>query len=126
MGWGKAARRRSALADRPEKDGSQCAMCLRQLRALGPVATPAAQNGGRMKTNQATLFDDLPQPARPAAVTLPPSRPQFICHEEHGTVINQRRSDGYIDASAMCRAHGKLFADFLRLDWVGEVLQELE
>jgi hypothetical protein len=40
----------------------------------------------------------------------------FIHHEHHGVTINQRPSDGYIDATAMCAAYGTEFYQFSRTD----------
>jgi len=40
----------------------------------------------------------------------------LIPHVYNGEVIGQRRQDGYVNATAMCQANGKLFADYIRLD----------
>ena len=39
----------------------------------------------------------------------------LIPHKVAGGVVEQRRKDGYINATAMCSASGKLFADYNRL-----------
>lgn len=39
----------------------------------------------------------------------------LIEHEVRGTPVPQRSKDGYIDATAMCRIAGKLWADYSRL-----------
>jgi len=49
----------------------------------------------------------------------------FISHDANGVLILQRRNDGYIDATAMCRAYNKLFADWQRLDQTKEWLSAL-
>lgn len=43
----------------------------------------------------------------------------------NGITIEQRDSDGYVNATAMCQAGGKLFADYFRLDATKEFLSEL-
>lgn len=40
---------------------------------------------------------------------------ELIPHQVAGRIIEQRRGDGYINATAMCVATGKLFADYSRL-----------
>jgi hypothetical protein len=50
---------------------------------------------------------------------------QLIPHETEGGVINQRVSDGYVNATAMCKSAGKLFADYARLKNTQEFLDEL-
>jgi hypothetical protein len=40
-------------------------------------------------------------------------------------LIHQRKCDGYFDATAMCQAVGKLFADYRRLDTTEEFLKVL-
>lgn len=40
---------------------------------------------------------------------------KLIEHEVQGNPVQQRASDGYINATAMCRAAGKLWADYNRL-----------
>ena len=42
-----------------------------------------------------------------------------------GEVINQRAKDGYINATAMCKAAGKRFFDFHRLDTTEAFLDAL-
>ena len=42
-------------------------------------------------------------------------RLDLIPHDYRGSVIGQRAKDGYINATAMCRAAGKAFADYERL-----------
>jgi hypothetical protein len=51
--------------------------------------------------------EDLPRARNPVL---------YICHEVEGIQIDQRRDDGYIDATAMCRAYGKLFHEWMRLE----------
>jgi len=45
--------------------------------------------------------------------------------EFNGVKIRQRTSDNYLDATAMCQANGKLFADYERLKTTQEFLGEL-
>ena len=40
---------------------------------------------------------------------------KLIEHEVRGSPVQQRASDGYISATAMCRIAGKLWADYARL-----------
>ncbi len=49
----------------------------------------------------------------------------LIPHEVENTLINQRAIDGYVNATAMCKAVGKLFADYSRLKNTQEFLEEL-
>lgn len=49
----------------------------------------------------------------------------LIQHEANGSVINQRSSDGYINATALCKAVGKLFKDYTANKNTKEFLEEL-
>jgi hypothetical protein len=49
----------------------------------------------------------------------------LIDHRVDDFIIHQRKPDGYFDATAMCRAVGRLFADYRRLDTTQEFLNEL-
>jgi hypothetical protein len=49
----------------------------------------------------------------------------LIPHEVENTLINQRAVDGYVNATAMCKAVGKLFADYSRLKTTQEFMKEL-
>ena len=49
----------------------------------------------------------------------------LIPHEVEGNVINQRASDGYINATAMCKSVSKQFNDYSRLKSTKEFLIEL-
>lgn len=44
---------------------------------------------------------------------------------DDGLIVAQRAVDGYINATAMCQAAGKLFADYRRLGTTDEYLKEL-
>jgi len=48
-----------------------------------------------------------------------------ISHNFNDTKIKQRQSDGYLDATAMCKATGKLFADYRRLKVSQEFVEAL-
>ncbi|WP_085581961.1 KilA-N domain-containing protein [Thalassospira mesophila] len=50
---------------------------------------------------------------------------QLIPHAINDSVINQRASDGYVHATAMCRVVGKQFNDYRRLVATHEFLDEL-
>ena len=50
---------------------------------------------------------------------------QMIVRDFHGNAINQRASDNYFDATAMCRAAGKLFKDYRRNQATQEFLATL-
>lgn len=39
---------------------------------------------------------------------------ELVPHVYQGSLIEQRAADGYINATAMCKAAGKLFADYAR------------
>lgn len=50
---------------------------------------------------------------------------KVIMHEIHGVQIGQRKIDGYINATAMCKAGGKKLNDYLRLKSTKEYFQVL-
>ncbi len=50
---------------------------------------------------------------------------QLIPHQVGSSLINQRAIDGYVNATAMCKAVGKLFADYRRLAVTTAFLEEL-
>lgn len=49
----------------------------------------------------------------------------LIEHEVDNTLIHQRAADGYVNATAMCKAVGKLFNDYSRLGSTQAFLNEL-
>jgi KilA-N domain len=49
----------------------------------------------------------------------------LISHRVDGQLIEQRKIDGYINATAMCKAASKLFADYSRLRTTEAFLKEL-
>ena len=49
----------------------------------------------------------------------------LISHQVQNSVVEQRAVDGYINATAMCKAAGKLIADFTRLKTTKEFLEAL-
>lgn len=49
----------------------------------------------------------------------------LIPHEVEDTLINQRAIDGYVNATAMCKAVGKQFSDYSRLGVTTAFLDEL-
>jgi hypothetical protein len=49
----------------------------------------------------------------------------LISHEIENTLIHQRAVDGYVNATAMCKAVGKNFADYRRLAGTEAFLREL-
>lgn len=49
----------------------------------------------------------------------------LIPHRVDGELIEQRKIDGYINATAMCRAAGRLFGDYARLKTTDAYLREL-
>ncbi|WP_242689539.1 KilA-N domain-containing protein [Photorhabdus cinerea] len=49
----------------------------------------------------------------------------LIPHEIEGEVIHLRAKDGYINATAMCKSAGKLFADYARVKTTTAFLHEL-
>lgn len=49
----------------------------------------------------------------------------LILHTFNDTSIYQRATDGYLDATAMCQANGKLFADYRRLQSTEDFLYDL-
>ncbi len=49
----------------------------------------------------------------------------LINHEVRGELVHQRASDGFINATAMCKAAGKLWSDYRRLNTTENFLTEL-
>lgn len=49
----------------------------------------------------------------------------YISHNTDGEIINQRAKDGYVNATAMCKAAGKLWNDYYRLSTTQPFLDEL-
>lgn len=49
----------------------------------------------------------------------------LIAHQVQNSVVEQRAADGYINATAMCKATGKLMADYTRLKSTKEFLDAL-
>ena len=49
----------------------------------------------------------------------------LISHQVQGSIIEQRAADGYINATAMCKAAGKQMNDYTRLDTTKAFLKEL-
>jgi hypothetical protein len=50
----------------------------------------------------------------------------LLSHEFKTTPISQREEDGYIDATSLCKASGKQFNDYSRLDTTKDFLKALE
>ncbi|WP_286974973.1 KilA-N domain-containing protein [Pseudomonas sp.] len=50
---------------------------------------------------------------------------ELITRQVEGALIHQRALDGYVNATSMCSASGKLFADYARLKATGEFMDEL-
>jgi hypothetical protein len=51
---------------------------------------------------------------------------ELIHHTDGNVDIAQRAADGYINATSLCKAAGKKWNDYLRLDNTAEFLEELE
>lgn len=54
-----------------------------------------------------------------------PKRQDLISHIYNGFEFKQRASDGYYDATAMCKVYGKLFADYYRLKDTQELINAI-
>lgn len=50
----------------------------------------------------------------------------LISHQVQNSIVEQRAGDGYINATAMCKAAGKMMADYTRLKTTKEFLAALE
>lgn len=50
---------------------------------------------------------------------------ELVPHTYQGSLIQQRTKDGYINATAMCKAAGKQFHDYTRLGSTGDFLSAL-
>jgi hypothetical protein len=70
---------------------------------------------------------------QPEAASEPAAKPRqkaeksvaLIHRQANGVEIDQRDDDGYFDATAMCRAYGKQFNDYSRLDQTKDYLAAL-
>jgi hypothetical protein len=49
----------------------------------------------------------------------------LITHQVQNSIVEQRATDGYINATAMCKATGKLMADYTRLKSTKEFMDAL-
>jgi hypothetical protein len=49
----------------------------------------------------------------------------LLCRSWNGTPISRRSTDGYVNATAMCKANGKAWNDYWRLDRATEYLEAL-
>lgn len=56
---------------------------------------------------------------------MTPLQLPLIPHEVDGEIVRQRAVDGYINATAMCKATGKKFNDYTRLKTTQDFLREL-
>ena len=54
-----------------------------------------------------------------------PTQLALIGHQLDGKLISQRPKDGYINATSLCKAAGKLFNDYSRLATTKDFLQAL-
>jgi len=50
----------------------------------------------------------------------------LIQHESNGSVIEQRASDGYINATQLCQVAGKRWHNYVRNETTGHFLRALE
>lgn len=96
---------------------------------------PAAPQVGASRLNQAASawLDEMQTLPPPAGVVTPAAEAvvdadtgELIPREIDGFVIHQRAKDGYVNATAMCKAAGKDLYDYKRLDTTKEFLKELE
>lgn len=53
------------------------------------------------------------------------AKQNLITHQVDGVSVLQRESDGFFNATAMCKASGKLIADYQRLSTTKQFLSEL-
>lgn len=95
---------------------SRCSMRAYQRRRRG---APEADPG--LAVVQATILeeDDLP-----VTWALPPA-PGTEERIWQGTAIQRREADGFVNATAMCKAGGRLFADYARLARTQEYMAAL-
>jgi hypothetical protein len=86
----------------------------------GPERRPAAKPtlSGPSET---IVFDREHPHGKPA----PRNPDAYICHEVNGVAIEQRRSDGYCNATAMCRAHQRQYSTYARAKATKEFLAAL-
>lgn len=97
---------------------SRCSMRAYQRRRRGVPEADA-----RPRVVQPTIVDDdsnLPDWAR---ACMPPAGTEERIWQ--GTAIQRRQADGFVNATAMCKAGGKLFADYARLARTQEYMAAL-
>jgi phage anti-repressor protein len=82
------------------------------------VADMAATDDGFIK-----FVDALPASSE---VVADAETGELIPRQIDGFIIHQRAKDGYVNATAMCKAAGKDLYDYKRLDTTKEFLKELE
>ncbi len=75
------------------------------------------------KTGTFTALPEQPQEEVPPALEIVEAEWELVPHELEGTSVAMRATDGYV--TAMCRAAGKQFSDFARLDTTEAYLNEL-
>lgn len=96
---------------------SRCSMRAYQRRRRG---APEADASAVLQPMILADYTDLPYPWNPNAA--PAGTDQ---REWNGTAIQRRQSDGFVNATAMCQAGGKLFADYSRLARTQEYITAL-
>ena len=64
-------------------------------------------------------------PPPSSEIVVPPATNLFATHAGR-TIAEMRASDGFINATKMCKEGGKLCADFLRRDGTRQILAEIE
>ena len=57
------------------------------------------------------VFEEDRQLSLPVHLPMP-----YMAHEEDNAIIYQRIEDGYVNATAMCKAFDKLWYEYYRLD----------
>ena len=77
-----------------------------------------------MTFDKKTLNEITDKALKSQLISVPYQAP-LIEHEIDGSVIAQRPTDGYINATAMCQKAGKKFNDYMRLNSTNDFLEEL-
>ena len=117
---GAARRRRMAL--RAQSYQGTCVVC----GAEFPTSYAYTKYCGpecRKQAHRDAIRDREPLPRRQS---LPPAAVGIETRAWHGTPIQRRENDGWVNATAMCQAGGKRWNDYIRLDRTSEYVCALQ
>jgi hypothetical protein len=86
------------------------------------MSKKAKNDDDELKLEDCQNFEGVFEEDKQLKLPLPVA---YIRHEEDNAVIYQRHEDGYVNATAMCKATGKTWYAYYRLDTTKEFIAEL-